>query len=217
MNRKPGRTTVPAGLLLLSFLCVAVSAFAGTDYYRHVVFDNSLTQDAYFNSWGMANGASTLELKNWHLPVETNTFLTPPNALRLQWQSQPGGGWEAEIRVDNSPQSISRISRPHSLFLVFRAAGHRCRRSPYDRSVEYFAGLAGRRIPGSIYRAFSLCAKFTGEIPAGRWVQVRIPMTEFHTGSIYPFRPEFLQNIVFHQGRADGTSHTLIIDEVRVD
>ena len=38
----------------------------------------------------------------------------------------------------------------------------------------------------------------------------------FAPSSIYEFRPEDLQNVIFHQGRADGKRHTLIIDEIRV-
>jgi hypothetical protein len=216
MNRKPGRTTAPAGLLLLAFLCVAVSAFAGTDYYRHVVFDNSLTPDAYFNSWGMANGASTLELKNWHLPVEAKIFLTPPNALRLQWQSQAGGGWEAEIRVDNHRNRYPGFQGRTLYFWCFAPQAIAAGDLPMLVLSNTSQGLQVAEFPGAFTEPLPL-SKFTGEIPAGRWVQVRIPMAEFHTGSIYPFRPEFLQNVVFHQGRADGASHTLIIDEVRVD
>jgi hypothetical protein len=80
---------------------LTTAAWGSTEYYRHVVFDNSLTSDTYFYSHGLANGSSFLELKDNRLPVETKTFLTPPNALRLRWQSQPGGGWEGEVRVDS--------------------------------------------------------------------------------------------------------------------
>ena len=31
------------------------------------------------------------------------------------------------------------------------------------------------------------------------------------------FRPQYLQNVVFHQERADGIRHTLIVDELRID
>jgi hypothetical protein len=86
-------------LYSLGAVCFTASAWGSTEYYRHVVFDNSLTPDAYFYSQGVANGSSFLELNGQHLPVETKSFLTPPNALRLQWQSQPGGGWEGEVRV----------------------------------------------------------------------------------------------------------------------
>ncbi len=59
--------------------------------------------------------------------------------------------------------------------------------------------------------------KLADDIPAGRWVQVRIPMAEFHSASIYGFRVEHMQNVIFHQGRSDGAQHTLIVDEFRVD
>ena len=91
---------------LLAMVCFSAAAWGNTEYYRHVVFDNSLTPDSYFYSNGMANGSSFLELKEKRLPVETKTFLTPPNALRLQWQSQAGGGWEAEVRVHGLSQSL---------------------------------------------------------------------------------------------------------------
>ena len=42
-----------------------------------------------------------MEQLGQRLPVETKIFLTPPNALRLQWQSEPDGGWIAEVRVAN--------------------------------------------------------------------------------------------------------------------
>jgi hypothetical protein len=76
-------------------------ASGNTEYYRHIVFDNSLAADTYFYSAGMSNGGSFLEQQDNRLPVDTRIFLTPPNALRIQWQSQRGGGWEAEVRVVN--------------------------------------------------------------------------------------------------------------------
>src|ERR1700674_4202151 len=69
------------GLLSLSCLLPSV-VLANTDYYRHVVFDNSPPADTYFYSEGSANGPSFLEQKNWRLPVETRTFLTPPTEIR---------------------------------------------------------------------------------------------------------------------------------------
>jgi hypothetical protein len=33
------------------------AAWAQSEYYRHIVFDNSLTSDSYFYTHGMANGA----------------------------------------------------------------------------------------------------------------------------------------------------------------
>src|ERR1700676_263321 len=101
---KQGLRSIHApGILLrlcLGLGCLNAAAWGNTEYYRHVFFDNSLTPDSYFYSGGTANGSSSLALKDRRLPVETKTFLTPPNALRLQWQSQVGGGGEAEVRVN---------------------------------------------------------------------------------------------------------------------
>jgi hypothetical protein len=67
-------------------------AHATSDYYRHVIFDNSLTSDSYFYSRSQASGKSFLEKQSGRLPVETKVFLTPPNAIRLKWQFAPEGG-----------------------------------------------------------------------------------------------------------------------------
>jgi hypothetical protein len=75
---------------LLGTLLFPSLAHGNTDYYRHIYFDNSLTSDFYFYSSGQASAPSSLEQRNG-LPVESKIFLTPPNALRLQWQSQTGG------------------------------------------------------------------------------------------------------------------------------
>src|SRR2546427_10594244 len=72
-----------------------------TAYYRHAVSDNSQQPDYYWNSTAVATAPSTLEQQHWRLPVETKTFLSPPNALRLHWRSAPGGGWDAEIHLVN--------------------------------------------------------------------------------------------------------------------
>src|SRR5215831_16421305 len=44
----------------------------------------------------------------------------------------------------------------------------------------------------------------------------RIPCSAVTSASIYPFNPNYLQSLTFHQDRADNVRHTLIIDEIRV-
>jgi exo beta-1,2-glucooligosaccharide sophorohydrolase (non-reducing end) len=204
-------------LLLLTMFCLWGGAvWANTDYYRHVVFDNSLTSDTYFYSAGTSNGTSFLEQKDWRLPVDTKTFVTPPNALRLQWQSQPGGGWEAEVRLINFRNRFPEMSGHNLYFWCFAPQPISADDLPLVMLSTGREGLQVAEFPASFTLPLPI-GKFTGGLPAGRWVQVRIPLSEFHTGSIYPFRPEYLQNVVFHQGRADGARHTLLIDEVRID
>ena len=196
-------------LLLGAAFCLCESVWANTDYYRHTVFDNSLTSDTYFYSAGTSNGPSFLEQKDWRLPVDTKTFLTPPNALRLHWQSQPGGGWEAEVRLVNFRNRFPEMSGHNLYFWCFAPQPLSADDLPLLVLSTGREGLQVAEFPASFTDPLPM-GKFTGDLPAGRWVQVRIPLSEFHSGSIYPFRPEYLQNVVFHQGRADGARHTLV-------
>ncbi len=139
-------------LLLIPCACLAQFTGASTDYYRHIIFDNSLTPDAYFYSKGMANGSSFLELKDERLPVETKTFLTPPSALRLQWQSQPNGGWEAEIHVVGFRNRLPEIEGHNLYFWCF--APQAIAADDLPRSSSPTAVQASKR---SLRRSPSLC------------------------------------------------------------
>jgi hypothetical protein len=71
-------------------------------------------------------------------------------------------------------------------------------------------------LPGSFTVAEPL-ADYTGDLPAGRWVPVRMPLAKLRSASVYQFRPERLQSVIFHQLRADGKKHLLIVDDIRID
>jgi hypothetical protein len=206
-----------ANLLVFSLGVIWFTAVAwgSTEYYRHVVFDNSITPDAYFYSQGTANGSSFLELRDRRLPVETKTFLTPPNSLRLQWQSQPGGGWEGEVRVVGFRNRFPEFKGHNLYFWCFAPEAIAADDLPILVLSSTSEGLQVAEFPSAFSEPLPL-GKIAGDIPAGKWVQARIPLSDFRTGSIYEFRPEYLRNVIFHQGRADGVRHTLIIDEIRV-
>src|ERR1035437_6347891 len=196
-------------------LCVFPAlAYASSDYYRHVIFDNSLTSDDYFYTTGQASGQSFLEQKNNRLPVESKIFLTPPNAIRLAWQSAPDGGWLAQIRTVDFRNRFPQLSGDNLYFWIF--APQPISAADLPKIVLSNAGI-GREVaefPGSFSKPLDL-GKYAGDVPAGRWVQVRIPLSDCQTGSIYTFKPEYTQSITFHQGRDDGVRHTLILDEIR--
>ncbi len=200
-------------------LLAALSLFApsarASDYFRHVIFDNSLTTDTYFNSRGSANGPSYLEVRNGRLPVETTTFVTPPNALRLQWESKSDGGWEAEVRVDGFRNRNPELSGRNLYLWLYAPAAIAAGDLPQILLSDAAQGLQVAELPAAFTAPMPL-GRYTGDLPAGRWVEARIPLADFSTASIYPFRPEFLADVVFHQGRPDGVRHTLIIDEIRV-
>ncbi len=211
--RKPPRRFA---ILLLTCVWILSSAGFASDYYRHSVFDNSSTSDYYFYSFASANGGSFVEEKNWRLPVETKTFLTPPNALRLQWQSHSGGGWEAEVRLMGFRNRFPEMSGHNLYFWCFAPRAIAAEDLPKLVLSDTREGLQVAEFPGAFTEPLPV-GKYAGNLPAGRWIQVRIPLADFHSASIYDFRPQYLQNLIFHQGRPDGARHTLIVDEIRID
>ncbi|MCC6805118.1 MAG: hypothetical protein IT319_19720 [Anaerolineae bacterium] len=48
-------------------------------YYRHVVFDNSLTAGGYYHSHAAAVAPSEIKSFKGKLPVSETYFISPPN------------------------------------------------------------------------------------------------------------------------------------------
>jgi len=190
-----------AAVLLLS------PAAADTTYYQHTFFDNSLARDAYFYSSGKVSAPSTLQLHNGKLPVDTKFSLTPPNALRLEWKSAENGGWDARIDVMRFRNREIRFLGSNLYFWLYSPEGISAAAMPilriYDANGEFSAGLELQSV--------------TGDLPAARWTQVKIPLARFVNASIHKFDPQQLQSLIFSQGAADGVPHTLILDEICID
>jgi hypothetical protein len=191
-------------------------AFANDEYNRHTYFDNSLTSDSYFYSAASATPPSVVAEKDGKLPAEGRIFFTPPNALRLEWQSVQGGGWEAGIHLVNFRNRYPGFEGDTLSFWCYAPEAIAGADLPLLTLANTQGGLQVAEFPGSFSEGVPL-GKFAGDLPPGKWVQVHIPLTEFHSASIYPFQPRFVQNMIFHQGKADGARHTLIVDEIRID
>jgi len=203
------------GLLLFWTLLLLCTASAD-DYYRHTFFDNSLTPDFYFYSAASAAAPSVLEEKDGKLPVETKIFVTPPNALRLTWQSREGGAWKADVRLVDIRNRFPGLRGNALSFWLYAPEAIAAVDLPLVTLSNAREGLQVTEFPGSFTDAVPL-GKFAGDLPAGKWVRVQIPLSAWHSASIYEFRPEYLQDIIFRQDKADGLRHTLLLDEVRVD
>jgi hypothetical protein len=196
-------------------LLLASVAEGQTDYYRHSIFDNSIERDFYFYSFAQATAPSTLEGKNWRLPVDSVHFLSPPNALRIHWQSMPGGGWDAEVHLDNFRNRAPGLSGRTLYFWIYSPTAIRASELPNLMLSNAREGLQVATFPGS-FTAPEPLSRFTSDLPANKWVEVRVPMATLRSASIYPFIPEQLQSVIFLQGRADGAEHTLLVDQVHV-
>ena len=207
------RTLTPAAglaaMLLGTVLVVGAGyTLADTNYYHHIFFDNSLEQDAYYYSSGKASAPSTLALLNGKLPADRKIFFTPPNALRLEWQSEQGGGWEAQIDVMRFRNREISFSGDTLYFWCYSPEGLAASALPVMRIED-----AGRNFSAALK-----LEQFVGaaQIPAGEWVRIRIPLVRFAAASIHGLEPNRLESIVFSQGAADAKPHTLFIDEIGV-
>jgi len=202
-------------ILAAAALLASTHLYAADDYYRHVIFDNSLNKDTYYFSHGQANGDSFLEQQDGRLPVESKTFRTPPNAIRLHWQSVANGGWNAQISMLDFRNRRPGLDGHNLYFWIYAPQGISAADMPQLVLSTSSEGLQVAEFPASFSAAINL-GEYTRDVPAGRWLEVRIPLADIHSASIYLFRAEYLQSLIFHQSRADNARHTLIIDEIRV-
>jgi hypothetical protein len=192
------------------------AAWGHSDYYDHVFFDNSQQTDFYWNSTASASAPSTLEGQRGRLPVDSRHFHSPPNALRLSWISEKDGGWDAEVHLLDFPNRWPTLTGANLDFWVYSAEGIAAADLPEIVLSTSRNGLQVADIPGR-FTATEPLGRFAGDVPAGRWVAVRIPMTALSSASVHEFHLEQLESVVLHQGRADGKPHTLLIDDIRVD
>ncbi len=194
-------------LVAVSLLALSSCALAQDDYLNHLIFTNSPTPDNDFYTGARAVEPSTLEASDGRLLVDTHTFFTPPNALRVQWRSVEGGSWDAEIRVvsyDNRPTDLRGDTLSFWCYSAERVAQDDL---PQIQLTDDNHNFTARMDLG----------EFAGSMPAQKWVRVRIPLSRFATESIHPFDPQVLHSIFFEQGKADDVPHSLLVDEIRID
>jgi len=207
-RRWKGRRSLALLFVALIFgLVWALSARADTEYYRHIFFDNSNTPGSYFYSTGKAVAPSVLELDGRRIPVDAATFFTPPNAMRLSWQSAKGGSWEVEISVVEFRNREILFYGDALCFWLYSRSGIGAADLPDIRLQD-----TNRNFSGPVH-----IGAFAGNLAAKKWTRVVIPFSRIANRSVNRFDPHRLQTLIFSQGAGDGTKHTLLVDEIRVD
>ena len=142
------------------------------------------------------------------LPVDSSTFVSAPNSLRLSWQSMPGGGWDAELRLDTWPNRYINFDGRHALSVALLGRGAACGGDADHQLARCRERL--RRQASSWATSRTIC-------PRAKWTRVAIPLERFGTASVHPFQPEKTNAVVFIQGAADGAAHTLLLDDIRIE
>jgi exo beta-1,2-glucooligosaccharide sophorohydrolase (non-reducing end) len=196
-----------SSLLLAAFVAISLTALADQNYSQQVFFENSLSPGKYFYSAGKASPPSRLCLLDGKLPVETASFVSGPNALSLEWDSVANGGWSTELRLYAWRDRTQEFPGNNLYLWLYAPDGLRAADLPK---------LALRDTGGNFTAPLEVGA-FARNLSPGRWSRVRIPLSAFRTASFHPIEPHRLSVLVFVQGAADSTPHTVFIDDIRIE
>lgn len=190
----------------------AVSLCAGAQqamdaYSQQVFFDNSTSRDIYYYSHGKSVAPSTLEVVNNHIPLETHTFISGPNSLKLHWHSDAKGAWSMELQPAGWSNRKEGFPGRNLAFWVY--------------SSESLAGAQLPRIAVEDRQGgFAYPIALSDVLPslaANKWTRVVIPVSKFRSESVQPFDATQLAKIVFSQNGADDTDHVMLVDDIRVE
>jgi hypothetical protein len=211
---KPAAATRLAAAPLSVVLAISFAAAAGAErpamHENHVFFDASAAPAAYYHSAGSHVPPSELELVDGKFPVDEQRFKSPPNALRLAWRSAPGGDWQARIKV------ATRYGRRFSF------AGDALSLWCYSETELAPEAAPRLRVEDAHGRGLPDVSLLAGRaaLPAGQWVELRIPFADFkglYQGTDDPsFDSSQLATVTLVQGLDDNQRHVLYIDDIRV-
>src|SRR6266403_3939288 len=171
------KSSVRIFICIVAWMIACVCAHGATDYSSRVLFENSSSQKAHYYSFTKISSPSSLAVIDGKLPVDTEHFLSAPNSLKLQWTSRVNGGWEAEVHAYIWRNRVIDFSGTELRLHVY---------SPTGIAAADLPLLALRDMDGNFTRTVTL-ATFTGDLPAGEWKVIRVPMARLQTASVRPF------------------------------
>lgn len=212
MNRLSSKAIV----CVLAALASPATAFAvgkGTPsfYDRHVIFDNSHSDGGFEYSSGWHIAPSTLELVDGTIPVETQRFVSPPNALKLSWKSAPGGDWQVTFEVTRRYARPFRFEGEALTFWCYSESEITAANSPriYLEDVDKNGTPAVTLVSGN------------ERIPPRQWVQIELPFAAIfdrQTKSTQErrFQVSEILGITLLQGLDDDRQHTIYLDDFQI-
>jgi exo beta-1,2-glucooligosaccharide sophorohydrolase (non-reducing end) len=192
------------------FPIILITSFAlGADYDHHVVFDNSITSDFYYHSRGSTVAPSELELHSEKLPVESTNCVSPPNCLRITWNSAFGGDWRVTLNFKKHWGSQNPVGDTLS-FWLYSDAPLTSEESPW----MYLTDANSEGTP-----TIPLLGKLK-QFPANKWIRVFVPLKDF-TGLFQgtadsKFDNKKISGMTILQGLDDAKPHRLLIDEIQI-
>ncbi len=192
-------------LLFILGLFLINPAIKGQSY---LYFQDSPDPVLYDFSWMEVTPPSELERTGSELrkfPVESDMEAAQGlNSLRLHWRSVSGGSWLAiSAGLNWTEKNLTDTDTLH--FLVRSQEGL----NSNQYITIFMEDVQNRKT------SFHSLQSYFGDLPPGVWKRITIPMEVFlEAGDAVDFTK--IKTVGFRQGAADGQSHTLFIDDVRV-
>ncbi|MBW6490345.1 MAG: T9SS type A sorting domain-containing protein [Lentimicrobium sp.] len=199
LNRK-----IKIFITLLTFLMISGQSFGQT----YLFFQDSPANDLYDFSWMELTPPSELTRMGADLrkfPVEAIIpAIQGTNSLRLRWKSVSGGDWVAIA----APLNWANYNISDTDTLLF-----------WLRSTE---GLNKNNLPkifledsNNVKTTKHIFSNWCPNLNSGVWTRVAIPMSLFFNyGDPVDFTR--IKTTGFAQNVADGVSHTLLVDDMRI-
>lgn len=200
MEKAPG--------ILLLLLWMLLQPFSGAFSQTYLFFQDSEDPEFYDYSWMDVTAPSTLERLGSDLrkfPVESNIPAKQGlNSLRLHWQSAEGGSWAA-IAAGNGWAAKNLTGTDTLLFFIY----------PTENIDSNALPLVFMEDTDNRKSSFHSIAPYAQTLTPQAWHRIAIPMQLFFgAGDAVMFNS--IKTIGFTQGAADGQSHTLLVDDMRV-
>lgn len=204
MKKSPANRNRPIAALLA---VLALAPFASAAFYdEHVLFLNTIADGPYPHSQTSVVAPSTLETLNGAVLVTSDRWHSVPNALRLKWKSAPGGDWRVTLRIPGTDWRKFPMVGDTLSFWIYSE-----KEITEDGAPRI--SLMDRQGRSSSDRTL---VKGTERVPAGRWVQIKLPLGSsiYRSTSDDEFQLAETVGVTLVQGLDDPTDHTVYIDDL---
>ena len=169
-----------------------------------IFFAGSPVGGYYDASYAFDTDPSTVENQNTKLPLTADYALIDNYALRLSWMSGTGGDWGAAIASPGWP-GHDVTTQETFMFSAFSETAL----SQDELPVIYLEDLSNSKSDKLQLSAYSDAWE------ANTWNQVSIPVEAF-TSNAGTADMTRIKTIFFGQNAADGTQHTVYLDDIRM-
>ena len=186
-------------ILLTVFLFMPAICHSQEKWPNKVFFANSPMSESYFYTQANYTAPGWIKNVKQKLPVTTQHFFSPGNALELNYVSAANGNWQANI-LYHSIRGLDNFQTANVLtFHLFINTKSTAAQMPAIAIGKDAENLS----------SFIDLEKYLPLFQTKKWLTVKIPITDFNITAI-----DELNTISFKQNASDGGEHQLFIDDL---